>query len=130
MLPFYVSDVFIWGPGTVKNNRKHIPNFSQKLQKSGVIFNSSRPVLEKNDAIRDIHMLTTKHEISMAVMAKIDTTTQENIQKPTAVLWYNQNIHLVDICIYNFQILYSNKQADCIGTFSTGINSANIWKTQ
>ncbi|XP_071052962.1 piggyBac transposable element-derived protein 4-like [Onthophagus taurus] len=122
--------------GTVKKNRKHMIKFGQKLRKGDVIFYSSGPTLAiKWCDKREVHMLTTIHEISMTETEKIDKITKQKVQKPTAVLEYNENMgavdksdmmlssikctrkaikwykkiffHLVDICIYNPYILYN-----------------------
>ena len=50
-----------------------MPDFSQNLRKGEVIFNLSGPILAiKWCDKRDVHILSTMHEISITTTAKLD----------------------------------------------------------
>lgn len=83
--------------GTIKKNRKFMPDFpSQKIKKGDVIFNMSGPLLViKWCDKREILMLTTMHEVGMAETGKEDRDTGEKLLKPISVSEYN-NMGAVD----------------------------------
>lgn len=84
--------------GTVRKNRKGMPDIKNKLKKGDVHF------LSNDDKIlatfwcdkRDVTMLSTVHEPKMLETGKRDRKTNLMIQKPASVLEYNAKMGGVD----------------------------------
>lgn len=83
--------------GTVRPHRKHMPKFTDKLNKGDVSWYSSDHllVLKWKDR-RDVHMITTMHANEIVVLPKVDRITKENVRKPRCVVEYNSKMGAVD----------------------------------
>ncbi|KAG5877600.1 hypothetical protein JTB14_010287 [Gonioctena quinquepunctata] len=121
--------------GTVKKNRKCMPQFTEKLQKGEMCFENAKHILcIKWCDKREIYMLTTTHGVSMTVTGKTDRKSGQQIYKPECVIDYNKNIgavdetdmlltsvetvrkstkwyrkvffHVLDLCVLNAHVLY------------------------
>ncbi|KAG5864425.1 hypothetical protein JTB14_019600 [Gonioctena quinquepunctata] len=83
--------------GTVKKNRKCMPQFTEKLQKGEMCFKNAKHILcIKWCDKREIYMLTTTHGVSMTVTGKTDRKSGQQIYKPECVIDYNKNMGAVD----------------------------------
>lgn len=126
--------------GTLRKNRKGVPEaikMKQKLQTSQVIFRrneESQLLAVKYHDKRDVHMLSTIHEATMAVLSKRDRNNNEFVAKPACIVdyvskmggvdlsdqinqydsclrkttkWYKKLFfHLFNLCIVNSYLLY------------------------
>lgn len=83
--------------GTVRCNRRGMPDLSQKLKKGDVISrHTDVMVAVKWHDKRDVTMLSSLHSNEMQETGKIDRATGVNRLKPASVLEYNMNMGLVD----------------------------------
>lgn len=83
--------------GTVRQNRKQMPLFEQKLKTGEVDWRSSGTMLAvKWKDRRDVVMLTTMYENKFVTLPKISRITKENIKKPVGVVEYNRHMGAVD----------------------------------
>lgn len=126
--------------GTVRQNRKHMPEFKKKLKRGEIDWKSSANLLAlKWKDRRDVVMLTTFHENEVITLEKIDRVTQELQKKPLCVIDYNGQMgaidrsdmmissvdctrktvkwykklffHTLDLCILNAHALYCTQNA-------------------
>ncbi|XP_018371355.1 PREDICTED: piggyBac transposable element-derived protein 4 [Trachymyrmex cornetzi] len=83
--------------GTVRKNRKGLPNFKTPLKKgeSEVAHNNLWMVVRWFDK-KEVYMITTVHEFNYAETGKQEYTTGANILKPTCIIDYNKNMGGVD----------------------------------
>lgn len=83
--------------GTVRPNRKEMPNLTQKLSKGESISMCAENLLcVKWKDRRDVMMLSTFHEDRIVTLDKVDFKTKEPIQKPAVVVDYNENMGAID----------------------------------
>lgn len=83
--------------GTVRQNRKGMPDLKKKLKKGEVIWKNSEKLLAlKWKDRRDVTMLSTMHENQIVTLPKLDRITGDNIKKPLCVLDYNAKMGAVD----------------------------------
>lgn len=83
--------------GTVKRNRKNMPTFTEKLEKSEFTHRSTENLLAvKWKDKREVHMLTSCHIPGAKETGKKDRETGRVIMKPTCVVDYNENMGAVD----------------------------------
>ncbi|XP_032687779.1 piggyBac transposable element-derived protein 4-like [Odontomachus brunneus] len=121
--------------GTVKANRKGMPNLDKKLGRGEVqVAHSHTWMAMKWEDKRSVRMLTSVHELEFRATGKKHYKTKEDIIKPTCVQDYNQNmggidnidrqlsitesvrktmkwyrklfLHLIDLCLTNAHALY------------------------
>ncbi|XP_032690081.1 piggyBac transposable element-derived protein 4-like [Odontomachus brunneus] len=121
--------------GTVKANRKGMPNLDKKLGRGEVqVAHSHTWMAMKWEDKRSVRMLTSVHEFEFRATGKKHYKTKEDIIKPTCVQDYNQNmggidnidrqlsitesvrktmkwyrklfLHLIDLCLTNAHALY------------------------
>lgn len=86
--------------GTLRMNRKGVPKelSKQKLRRGEVIFRTSHPVtiIVWHDK-RDVNIITTMHDASLVVVPnKFCKKTGQQIQKPKAIMDYNEHMGSVD----------------------------------
>lgn len=83
--------------GTVRANRRHMPNLDAKLKKGDIVWRTSDNllVLKWKDR-RDVTMITTMHDNIIITLDKIDRTTKENYKKPLCIVKYNENMGAID----------------------------------
>lgn len=82
--------------GTIRKNRKHMPNLDSKLQKGESEYRSTDTLLAlKWQDKREVRMLTTLHDSSMAGTGKLDKDGVEKV-KPKCIISYNANMGGVD----------------------------------
>lgn len=85
--------------GTVRQNRKDMPQLTEKLKKGETSWRSSDKLLViKWKDRRDVTMISTMHENKMVTIPKIDRHTKEKMKKPLVVLDYNDKMGAVDRC--------------------------------
>lgn len=83
--------------GTIKKTRKYMPKFEEPLKKGEMTFRNCGTILVlKWSDKRDIHMITTMHNYSMASTNKKDRQTGHTIMKPVCIIDYNHNMGGVD----------------------------------
>ncbi|RXM30423.1 PiggyBac transposable element-derived protein 4 [Acipenser ruthenus] len=83
--------------GTVRSNRKRMPQFKTKLEKGEVHFlHTDKLLAAKWRDKRDVHILTSVHKPVMKVTDNVDHATGDNKVKPECVLEYNQKMGSVD----------------------------------
>ncbi|RXM32260.1 PiggyBac transposable element-derived protein 4 [Acipenser ruthenus] len=83
--------------GTVRSNRKRMPQFKTKLEKGEVHFlHTDKLLAAKWHVKRDVHILTSVHRPVMKVTNNVDHATGDNKVKPECVLEYNQKMGSVD----------------------------------
>lgn len=83
--------------GTVRVNRKGMPNLTQKLNKGETVSMASNHLLAvKWKDRRDVVMLTNMHEDHMVTLDKVDFKSKEPIKKPAPVVDYNANMGAID----------------------------------
>ncbi|XP_050499979.1 piggyBac transposable element-derived protein 4-like, partial [Diabrotica virgifera virgifera] len=83
--------------GTVRTNRKQMPDLSGKLEKGetkSMVSDNMLAVRWKDR--RDVNMLTTFHKDQMINVNKTNMKTGESVKKPECVVHYNQNMGAVD----------------------------------
>ncbi|KAJ8953501.1 hypothetical protein NQ318_023623 [Aromia moschata] len=96
-LSMYLFDHKTNSCGTVRANRRHMPNLSEKLKKGDISWRSCNNLLVfKWKDRRDVTMITTMHENKFITLDKIDRLTDENVKKPLCVLEYNEKMGAVD----------------------------------
>ena len=94
------QQIRLWNPS---KNRKGVPEAiksKQKLQTSQVIFRrneESKLLAVKFHDKRDVHMLSTIHEATIAVQSKIDRNNNEYVAKPACVVDYVSKMGCVDL---------------------------------
>lgn len=83
--------------GTVRANRKCMPNFQEKLKKGEVAWRTGGNllVLKWKDR-REVTLITSFHENEIISLDKLDRITNEPIKKPLCVVDYNQQMGAVD----------------------------------
>ncbi|XP_022904015.2 piggyBac transposable element-derived protein 4-like [Onthophagus taurus] len=82
--------------GTVRTNRKQMPNLSGNLKKGETTSMASDNILAVRwKDRREVNMLTTFHKDQM-IQNKKDRNTGEFVKKPECVVHYNQNMGAVD----------------------------------
>jgi len=86
--------------GTLRMNRKGVPKDMSKLKlkRGETDFRTCPPItiMVWHDK-RDVHMITTAHDASMAVVpGKTDRSSGQPVQKPKCVIEYNQHMGAVD----------------------------------
>ena len=92
----YLHDEHTNACGTVRKNRKGMPNF-KKLKKGESESKKNGPLLAlKWCDRRDVHMLTTLHSDSFEDAGKVDFKSGELIKKPSCIIQYNKNMGAVD----------------------------------
>jgi hypothetical protein len=83
--------------GTVRRNRKGMPQMPDKLKKGQTDSRHTDNMLALRwTDRREVYMLTTIHTDSMIQSGKIDRATNTQIMKPTCVMEYNNNMGAVD----------------------------------
>lgn len=93
----YLHERMTGACGTVKPNRKFMAKFPIGLQKGDVVHKQANNILAvKWKDKRDVHLLTSVHEPKLQRSENIDHSTNTFIDKPEAVIVYNQNMRLVD----------------------------------
>lgn len=134
----YLFDRNTGACGTVRANRKGMPEFRKKLGRGECeTANTENMLAIKWLDKRYVHMLTTVYSGKMKSTGKINQKTKETILKPDCVMHYNENMgavdkvdmqvsfvecarkslkwykklffHLIDISLYNAYILYQVK---------------------
>lgn len=103
---WYTSpDLFLWlysrstnACGTVKKNRKNMPEMAEKLKKGELTFRSTSDKLlaVKYCDKREVYMLTTAYDNSTAPTGKVDRSTGRQIMKPECIVRYNKFMGAVD----------------------------------
>jgi len=123
--------------GTVRKNRKDMPQINGKLKDGEWSFRATKTMLAlKWQDKRDVWMLTTAHSAEYCLTGKKNYKTGNPILKPTCVVDYNLHMgavdkrdmvlstlksvrksqkwykkvffHLFDICVYNARILHKD----------------------
>lgn len=83
--------------GTVKANRKSMPQMNKKLNQGQTEHQCNENMLAiKWHDKRDVRMLNTMHSNEMVTTDKIDRKSGETIVKPQCVVEYNKNMGAVD----------------------------------
>ncbi|UYV76718.1 hypothetical protein LAZ67_14001866 [Cordylochernes scorpioides] len=83
--------------GTVRKNRKEMPRFGKKLKIGETEAKHTQNLLAlKYKDKREVFMLSTMHKNEFANTNKRDKVTNLPIQKPSAVIDYNQKMGTVD----------------------------------
>lgn len=83
--------------GTVRQNRKQMPDFKKKLNRGEIDWKSSTNILAlKWKDRREVAMLTTFHENEVITLQKIDRITQQRQKKPLCVIDYNAQMGAID----------------------------------
>lgn len=83
--------------GTVRQNRRGMPELRGKLNKGEISWKSSEKLLALRwKDRREVTMLSTMHENKIITLPKLDRKTGENIKKPLCVVDYNKNMGAVD----------------------------------
>lgn len=83
--------------GTVRSNRKHMPDLSGKLERGKTSSKCSDNLLAvKWCDRREVTMLTTMHRDEIVQLNKKDLKTNEFKKKPECVVDYNNNMGAVD----------------------------------
>nr|XP_054930729.1 piggyBac transposable element-derived protein 4-like [Dermacentor andersoni] len=101
--------------GTVRTNRKGLPNFSKKMKKGEAESYHTKALLAlKWHDKRDVHVLTSMHDALLEDTGKVDRVTGENKRKPACVLEYNMKMGLVD-------------KTDMMMSFSESIRKSLKW---
>ncbi|XP_071580675.1 piggyBac transposable element-derived protein 4-like [Temnothorax nylanderi] len=129
--------------GTVKANRKGMPNLDKKLARGEVqVAHNDTWMAMKWEDKRSVRMLTSVHELEFCATGKKNYKTGEDIIKPTCVHEYNQNMggvdnidrqlsitesvrktikwyrklffHLLDLCLCNAHALYKMRNEEHI----------------
>jgi len=121
--------------GTIRKNRKGLPNLSSKIPKGERIYlhNNFLLAMKYHDK-REVFMLSSVHSPEMQETGKYDRNTNREIHKPKCIIDYNSNMgavdqvdmqitfsecqrktlkwykklffHLLDLAIYNAYVLY------------------------
>ena len=95
-LALYLHDRATGLCGTVKPNRKNMPNFPQ-LRKGQVARRKCQPIMTmKWHDKRDVTLLTTFHKGNMVDTGKRDPMTREPVIKPDITQDYTLNMRLID----------------------------------
>lgn len=98
--------------GTVRQNRKKMPKFPQKVAKGECIaYHTTTMLAEKWHDRRDVCMLSTIHKHEMKETKKKDHKSGNFIKKPSSVLNYNTNMGLVDKCDMQISYLDSTRKS-------------------
>lgn len=81
--------------GTIKKNRKYVPNVPNKLQKGEISFRSTETLLciQWQDK-REVWMLTSLHSADIVQTVKLDQNYR--LKKPSCILDYNHSMGAVD----------------------------------
>ncbi|XP_050316027.1 piggyBac transposable element-derived protein 4-like [Anthonomus grandis grandis] len=83
--------------GTVRKNRRNLPNLSKNLKSGEIEYMSTDRLLAlKWKDKREVRMLSTFHNSDMKDSGKVNRTTKEEIRKPVCVLNYIENMGAVD----------------------------------
>lgn len=83
--------------GTVKQNRKNMPDMKEKISRGQVIHFSTDNILAlKWQDKREVRMLTTLHTADMVHTGKKDPVKKTDISKPKCIVDYNTNMGAVD----------------------------------
>lgn len=85
--------------GTVRKNRKNMPQLQEKLKRGELEAKHTsqhKLLAQKWYDRRDVYTLTTMHTLSFQATGKRDHRTGREVLKPSAVLDYNKNMGAVD----------------------------------
>lgn len=83
--------------GTVRKNRKNMPQFPPKMEKGDIIHKQANKIMAMRwQDKRDVTLLSTIHEPVMQVSQNLDPVTRAPINKPQCVIDYTFNMRLVD----------------------------------